>query len=305
MDTEQTPEQSRYLLDSESAAEMGRLLLQDGILTDGMGGIFPERSDLGSFHHILDVGCGPGGWAMRVARHYPHLRVTAIDISALDISFAQVQAQREAIQNVTFARMDALMPLAYPSEHFDMINVRLAGAWIPYPCWESFLLECRRTLKVGGTLRLVEIDQAGISNSSSFEQFSQMIARLYHEKAYGFSQTGLNFCITPVLKPLLKQTGFISTQHRPFVLPFNPEEPNYGSHIQNTLTAFEQFRPVWLKWGLATEEVLNRLKHNLQEDMQQSWFSSYCYGLIVWGSKPEEAREMRQTEPAMTVTVSV
>jgi hypothetical protein len=50
-----------YVLDPESPTEMVRLMLQDRMVTVGMGGIFPERPNLDTIHSILDVGCGPGG----------------------------------------------------------------------------------------------------------------------------------------------------------------------------------------------------------------------------------------------------
>src|SRR5689334_9476334 len=107
-----------YLHDAESVAEMGRLLAQDTLFTNAMGGVLPERTDLSALHHVLDIGCGPGGWAMRVAKQYPHLRVTGIDISPSMIAYAQVQAKREGVQNVTFAQMNALEPLSFPDASF-------------------------------------------------------------------------------------------------------------------------------------------------------------------------------------------
>jgi len=38
--------ESTYVIDSESGAEMARLMYQDRLLTKGMGGLFPERADL-------------------------------------------------------------------------------------------------------------------------------------------------------------------------------------------------------------------------------------------------------------------
>src|SRR5688500_3870677 len=91
--------QQTYLLDPESAAEMGRLLLQDRLLNEAMDGLLPERTEqeIAAIRNILDVGCGPGGWAMSVAQTYPHIHVTGIDISQLMISYASVQVEREDI----------------------------------------------------------------------------------------------------------------------------------------------------------------------------------------------------------------
>ena len=48
-----------YISDSESGAEMARLIDQDSLITRGMGGLLPERSnDFTGIHRVLD-GAGP------------------------------------------------------------------------------------------------------------------------------------------------------------------------------------------------------------------------------------------------------
>src|SRR5689334_109931 len=64
-----------YFIDHESAAEMARLLDQDRLYTEAMGGFFSERSDLSMIQRILDIGCGPGGWVQEVAYAYPEKEV--------------------------------------------------------------------------------------------------------------------------------------------------------------------------------------------------------------------------------------
>ncbi len=47
---------------------MARLTQQDRLLTKGMGGLFLEREDIAGKDTILDIACGPGGWALVGAR---------------------------------------------------------------------------------------------------------------------------------------------------------------------------------------------------------------------------------------------
>jgi len=47
-----------YVIDAESAAEMARLMRQDRLITAGMGGIFPEQTDLSGVQHVLDLAFG-------------------------------------------------------------------------------------------------------------------------------------------------------------------------------------------------------------------------------------------------------
>jgi hypothetical protein len=64
---DQPQSQQTYVIDAESAAEMSRLLEQDRLLTSHLGGLLPERTDLAPMQWVLDLACGPGGWAQAVA----------------------------------------------------------------------------------------------------------------------------------------------------------------------------------------------------------------------------------------------
>jgi tRNA G46 methylase TrmB len=73
-----TPSESRhenpstyFVEDRSNKEELDRLRIQDQMITAGMGGVLPEQPDPGSFHHVLDVGCGSGSWVIEVAQAYP------------------------------------------------------------------------------------------------------------------------------------------------------------------------------------------------------------------------------------------
>src|SRR5579863_2086229 len=105
-----------YFIDAEDSSEMARLLDQDMLVTRSMGGLFPERADdLDHIHTILDVACGPGGWVLRVAREYPHLQVTGVDISERMVGYARSLAQASGLPNAHFNVMDVLHPLEFPA----------------------------------------------------------------------------------------------------------------------------------------------------------------------------------------------
>src|SRR5947207_7899921 len=67
MPTDSSEGQSSYFIDAENAAEMARLIDQDHIITKGMGGLFAAIPDLSRISRALDLGCGPGEWALEVA----------------------------------------------------------------------------------------------------------------------------------------------------------------------------------------------------------------------------------------------
>src|SRR6266436_6885658 len=109
-----------YFNDPESGAEMARLMDQDRLITRGMGGLFPERSDLSGIQRILDVACGPGGWAQEVAFAYPEIEVVGFDISRAMIDYANAFARVQGLHNLSFQVMDILQPLTFPDSSFDL-----------------------------------------------------------------------------------------------------------------------------------------------------------------------------------------
>ncbi len=66
----------------------------------------PLLSDLPQ-RRLLEVGCGPGFYARRLAARFPGLQVTGIDISERLLSWARERAHRAGLENCLFLRADA------------------------------------------------------------------------------------------------------------------------------------------------------------------------------------------------------
>src|SRR5260221_1574533 len=54
---------SQYVVEDRSSnPELIRLMIQDSLMTTGMGGPLAEQANPTSLHRVLDIGCGSGGW---------------------------------------------------------------------------------------------------------------------------------------------------------------------------------------------------------------------------------------------------
>jgi cyclopropane fatty-acyl-phospholipid synthase-like methyltransferase len=63
-----------FVNDKQNQEELQRLTIQDRMITTAMGGVLSEQTDPSTFRRVLDIGCGPGGWAIETARTYPTMQ---------------------------------------------------------------------------------------------------------------------------------------------------------------------------------------------------------------------------------------
>lgn len=136
--------ENTYIIDTESAAEMARLIDQSRCMNEAMRDLIPQSVDLADVHTVLDVACGPGGWALEVARLYPHIQVIGIDISQIMIKSAEQRARIQVLDNASFQVMDARIPLAFPDGAFDLVNARFMAAFLMRDQWSGVVKECAR-----------------------------------------------------------------------------------------------------------------------------------------------------------------
>lgn len=292
-----TPEQPSqyghgYVLNQESAAEMARLLVQDRLINEAMKGLIPERTpeDLQKVHTLLDIGCGPGGWTLDVAKAYPHLHVTGIDNSKVMITHAQAEKDLHAIHNIEFRVMDALQPLLFSDSTFDLVNIRNAVGYVRQNDWLKLLNECYRVTKPGGILRLTEGDGLGLTNSAAYEEHHRLGTRAMQFFGYGFSPDGSTLGITPMLSWLLKQAGFTEEPGmKSHFFDFSYGTSFYSGQIQNIALVLEASRPLILQSGVCEQAEIEALYLKALEQMQDKDFRAMGYFLTAWARKPLEA----------------
>ncbi len=278
--------ESTYIIDAENAAEMARLMHLDRLTTGGMGGLFPEQSDLSAIHDILDIACGPGGWVLDVARTYPGVQVVGIDISQLMIQFAHAQALTREVRNASFRAMDATKPLDFPDSSFDLVNARFLFGFMSPATWPKLLQECMRVLRPGGIMRLTD-NEFSISNSLSSERLDGMFAQALKRAGQSFSPDGRHIGITPMLGRLLRDAGYQNIQKMAHAIDCSAGTEAHVRLYQNLLAAFKLGQPFLIKMGLTTQEEAEALYQRALMEMQSDDFCAIWFLLTVWGNKPK------------------
>lgn len=274
-----------YVIDLDDAAEMARLLHQDRLITQHMGGLFPERSDLSTIHDVLDLACGPGGWVIQVAQASPEKQVIGVDLSIRMIMYARAQALIHDIPNARFRMMDVLKPLDFPDQSFDLVNGRFLFAFMPPAAWPSLLQESMRILRPGGIIRLIE-GEYGLSNSLACEQLRALCTRALWVAGQSFSPDGQHFGITPMLGPLLRQGGYQNIQQVAHAIDYSSGVEAHDGVFQDHMTVLKLAQPFLIRCGVTTQQEVERLYQQAMAEMLADDFCAIQFLLTVWGERP-------------------
>ena len=279
-----TQKDNIYFNDPESGAEMARLTDQDRLITKGMGGLFPERVDLPGIHRILDIACGPGGWALEVANTYPETEVVGFDISQAMIDYANTRARVRHLDNARFMVKDARNPLDFPDNSFDLVNARFI-AFLGPAQWPKLMQECQRIIPPGGVIRLTEREWA-ITNSPAQEKLYGMFYRAMKLAGQSFSPDGRIYDITPMLGGFLRKIGCINIQQKAHVIDFSVDTEDYESFRRDWMVFNKLIQPFLIKMGVTTQEEVDQLYGQMEFEMLQDDYRGIMYILTAWGEKP-------------------
>ncbi|HLI88761.1 MAG TPA: class I SAM-dependent methyltransferase [Ktedonobacteraceae bacterium] len=276
--------EASYFIDPENAAEMGRLLNQDQLVTEEMGGLFPERSnDFSGIQRILDLGCGPGGWAQEVAFAHPDIEVVGVDISQAMIDYANMQAQVQGLDNAHFRVMDITQPLDFPDHTFDMVTARFI-TFLPRAAWSHLMQECKRITRPGGIVRLTEQEWWCFSTSAALEKMNEMICQFIKMQG-GFSQTGRFTGVLPTLKSLVEEAGCKDVRLVPHVIDYSAGTKAHFGFAKDAQVLFQLFQPAIVHAGITTKQEIEQLYEQMQFDMMQDDFRGIWLLLTAWGEK--------------------
>jgi ubiquinone/menaquinone biosynthesis C-methylase UbiE len=103
--------------------------------------------------HVLELGCGPGFYACRLAQEYPQITTTGVDLSERLIERAKSRAASRALGNCNFRHGDAQALPELPGPIDAIVVSRL---FLIVPNKEAVLAEVFRVLRPGGRCFIAE-----------------------------------------------------------------------------------------------------------------------------------------------------
>ena len=285
-----TPEDrdNKYFI-TDSEAELARLVEQERVYSKALGGLLPEHADQAAFvaplQRVLDAACGSGGWVLNMAQTYPHLQVMGFDIDAKMISYATTQAQVGKLEHASFRVMNALDPLDYPDNFFDLVNARFLAV-IGRSGWPRVMGELFRITRPGGFIRLTEAEDVSVTTSPAFERMAVIFLQACRIGEFGFSPTGRSYGLPPMLPYFLRKAGCQIIQKRAMIVDWSAGTAFHYAVAQNFKIAFRLLQPFIVSIGVATEEELEQLYRDIDLELQAEDFCAFLTFFTVWGQKP-------------------
>lgn len=279
-------ESGPYVTDPEEAEEVERLLLQDRAITKEIGELFPANFTPSPGQIVLELACGPGGWAYDVARTHPEIKVIGLDSSQKMIRYARARARAGGLSNADFQVVDTLTPLDFPENAFELINARFLSTFLTKGAWLPLLQECLRLIRPGGMIYLTDGEWT-FSNGEACEQYASLLKRALWLNNRAFGPQGGMIGSTLMLSHFLRQAGFEDIRRHAHVLDYSYGSEDQNIWYYNTLRAFPRVTYWLVEMGLTTKEEFELLCDRVSGEMQRTDFRAMLYFLTVCGTKPE------------------
>jgi SAM-dependent methyltransferase len=278
--------QNGYIIDIEEGAETARLYAQDQLFTRAMGGLFAAPVPVERVFDVLDLACGPGGWAIEVAHQYPDMEIIGVDINPTMCKYAAAMARiKDVSDNVMFEVMDITQPLEFPARSFDLVNGRFLVGFMQQATWPKLLSECWRVLRPEGMICLTECEYS-VSSSLALQRLNTCLYEALRKEGRTFSVDGHSFGIVHRLGTLLREAGFAEVSSAPFVLDASSGSALHLSTSKNTEVAYALLKPFLLRVGVVGAEEFEQLYRQALIDLRVPGFTCLSFGCSVWAMRP-------------------
>lgn len=152
---------------------------------------------------ILDIGTGPGDWAIEMSTAHPTATIIATDIGVFDSGLGHL-----TLPNVEFQLADAQSQWTY-HDPFDLIHLRgLSGT---FQDWPAIYAQAFTHLKPGGYIEVADADPAG--DTITFPEAESSHLRIYtHALRTAAAEAGYPRDLGHLREEVLTAAGFVDVR---------------------------------------------------------------------------------------------
>jgi ubiquinone/menaquinone biosynthesis C-methylase UbiE len=276
------------VLDRPNEEELIRLTIQDRSITTLMGGVLPEQSDARAFHDVLDIACGPGGWAIQAAQDYPTMSLVGIDISKQMITHANKRAEQYHVTDrAKFRVMDALHMLDFPAASFDLVNMRLASSFVRTWEWRQVVTEMLRVTRPDGVIRITDTENRSQCSSPAVIQFWTWLEQAMTSAGYYFEDKKVT--LTGHILTLLEQFRCSQVQTKVIDLEYQAGTAELQAFYDSMRYSFRTLRSFLQRRGYLPKDYDAICQQALNEIKQPDFHATWSF-LTIWCKPPEQAK---------------
>ncbi|KAI0179058.1 S-adenosyl-L-methionine-dependent methyltransferase [Hypoxylon sp. FL1284] len=233
---------------------------------------------------VLDVGCGPGIWAIDFADEFPSAQVIGVDVSPTQPQWIP--------PNLRFELDDVTRPWTYKPETFDYIHMRWLVGHIED--WRALYDECFKALKPGGYFEhkdssaIIISDDGTVAEDSALSQWG----KVFNE---GGRLSGKSFGVVEddVQRKCMEAAGFVDIQEYDLKAPLGSwpadEKQRQAGHFLR-LGLYQDIEGfLVMMWtsimGWSIEEIQVYAAH-LRRELRSKSMHPYYKMKVVIGRKP-------------------
>ncbi|EPT00044.1 hypothetical protein FOMPIDRAFT_1050128 [Fomitopsis schrenkii] len=187
----------------------------------------------------VDLGTGTGKWVMDVAREFPHVRFSGIDIVPIQT--------RHPLPNVWFEMHDLAEPLGYVSGSVDLVHAR--DVHLAVRDFPRLLNEVARALRRGGLFISGEWFGYPAMRDNSLSERAPHTYRFFHFVNQCWARNGIR-SVADRMPELLRRSGaFVDVRYRDVYVPigsWNPQLRRAGEKLKADLVVFATSMQLWI-----------------------------------------------------------
>ncbi|GES66954.1 S-adenosyl-L-methionine-dependent methyltransferase [Aspergillus terreus] len=240
---------------------------------------------------ILDIGTGPGDWAIEMSGSYPNATIIASDIGVFDGGLGHID-----LPNVSFQLDDAQGEWTY-HQPFDLIHLRgLSGA---FEDWGSVYEQAFKHLAPGGYIEIADSDPA--ADTVSFPHSEDSYLRIYASAMRSAADAAGRPRDLRHLRPaMLSAAGFVDIRVLEHTIPVGlwPEDPHEKTLGKMALIAFlEGLEAYSLRTLTATASWTPEQVRDLCDKVKDELFTADQMTArlrIVTARKPFSCKDMKE-----------
>lgn len=268
-----------------AASEVARVFFGNPYLLEALGGLLPAVIDMQRVERVLDIGCGNGEWARRMAKAYPRVDITGIDTSLQLIQEAVRRARQERLQTLSFYQFGSAQSLQFASESFDVVHCHSLSSFVATAMWSRILAEKIRLVKVGGWLTIADYEH-GTTSSTAFNRLAAMGMAGVRALGGSISPSSPTMGVAARLYGFLVDAGLVDVAYTVHAVDFgvNSHEQT-RTFLEDFIASIIKFKPFVLQQGLTDDATFDALLAQSREDFFQPDFCGYAYLVSAYGRK--------------------